>query len=114
MPRRKPKIRKTPQPNSQLQNFADSFVLRYAGHQIHESALKHGISELDIHHVCANSSDIFELDQESYEIKILIIGPDSAGNLLEVIGLEIENQSLLIIHAMKIRKSMMNLLEGRS
>ena len=114
MPRRKPKIRKTPQPNSQLRNFADSFVLRYAGHQIHESALKHGISELDIHHVCANSSDIFELDQESYEIKILIIGPDSAGNLLEVIGLEINNQSLLIIHAMKIRKSMMNLLEGRS
>ena len=114
MPRRKPKIRKTPQPNSQPRNFADSFVLRYAGHQIHESALKHGISELDIHHVCANSSDIFELDQESYEIKILIIGPDSAGNLLEVIGLEINNQSLLIIHAMKIRKSMMNLLEGRA
>ena len=114
MPRRKPKIRKTPQPNSQPRNFADSFVLRYAGHQIHESALKHGISELDIHHVCANSSDIFELDQESYEIKILIIGPDSAGNLLEVIGLEINNQSLLIIHAMKIRKSVMNLVEGRS
>ena len=112
MPRRKPKVRKTPQP--QPPNFADSFVLRYAGHQIHESALKHGISELDIHHVCANSSDIFELDQESYEIKILIIGPDSAGNLLEVIGLEIDNQSLLIIHAMKIRKSVMNLLEGRS
>ena len=112
MPRRKPKVRKTPQP--QPPNFADSFVLRYAGHQIHESALKHGISELDIHHVCANSSDIFELDQESYEIKILIIGPDSAGNLLEVIGLEINNQSLLIIHAMKIRKSMMNLLGGRA
>jgi hypothetical protein len=114
VPRRKPKVRKTPQPNSQPRNFADSFVLRYAGHQIHESALKHGISELDIRHVCANSSDIFELDQESYEIKILIIGPDSAGNLLEVIGLEINNQSLLIIHAMKIRKSMVNLLEGRS
>ena len=114
MPRRKRQVRNTPQPNSRPRNFADSFVLRYAGHQIHESALKHGISELDIHHVCANSSDIFELDQESYEIKILIIGPDSAGNLLEVIGLEINNQSLLIIHAMKIRKSMMNLLEGRA
>ncbi len=114
MPRRKPKIRKTPQPNSQPRNFADSFVLRYAELEIHETALKHRISELDIHHACANSSDIFELNQESYEINILIIGPDSAGNLLEVIGLEINNQSLLIIHAMKIRKSMMNLLEGRS
>ena len=112
MPRRKPKIRKTPQPNSQP--LAPSFVLRYAELEIHESALKHGINTLDIHHACANSSDIFELDQESYEIKILIIGPDSAGNLLEVIGLEINNQSLLIIHAMKIRKSMVKLLEGRS
>ena len=112
MPRRKPKIRKTPQPNSQP--HAPSFVLRYAELEIHETALKHGISNLDIHHVCANSSDIFELDQESDEIKILIIGPDSAGNFLEVIGLEINDQSLLIIHAMKIRKSMVNLLEGRS
>jgi hypothetical protein len=114
VPRRKPKVRKTPQPNSRPRNFADSFVLRYAKFEIHETAFKHGISELDIHHVCANSSDIFELDQESDEIKILIVGPGSAGNLLEVIGLETNDQSLLIIHAMKIRKSMVKLLEGRS
>jgi hypothetical protein len=112
VPRRKRKIRRTS--SRQPFNSADSFVLRYTELEIHESALKHGINELDIHHVCANLSDIFELDQESYEIKILIIGPDSAGNLLEVIGLEINDQSLLIIHAMKIRKSMVNLLEGRS
>ena len=112
MPRRKPKVRKSTL--RQSLNSADSFVLRYTELEIHETALKHGISELDIHHVCANSSDIFELDQESYEIKILIIGPDSAGNLLEVIGLEISDQTLLIIHAMKIRKSMVKLLEGRS
>ena len=112
MPRRKRRVRKTPQLKSKP--LAPSFVLRYAETEIHETAYKHGVSTLDIHHVCANSSDIFELDQESYEIKILIIGPDSAGNLLEVIGLEINNQSLLIIHAMKIRKSVMNLVEGRS
>ncbi len=112
MPRRKRRVRKTQQ--AQPQTLAISFVLRYADVEIHETAYKHGVSTFDIHHVCANSSDIFELDQESYEIKILIIGPDSAGNLLEVIGLEINNQSLLIIHAMKIRKSVMNLVEGRS
>ena len=112
MPRRKRPVRKTPQLKSKP--LAPSFVLRYADVEIHETAYKHGVSTLDIHHVCANSSDIFELDQESYEIKILIIGPDSAGNLLEVIGLEINNQSLLIIHAMKIRKSVINLVEGRS
>ena len=112
MPRRKRRVRKTPHLKSKP--LAPSFVLRYAETEIHETAYKHGVSTLDIHHVCANSSDIFELDQESYEIKILIIGPASAGNLLEVIGLEINNQSLLIIHAMKIRKSVMNLVEGRS
>ena len=112
MPRRKRRFRKTPQPKTHF--VAPSFVLRYAGLEIHETALKHDVSELDIRHAYSNSSDIFELDQESYEIKILIIGPDSAGNLLEVIGLEINNQSLLIIHAMKIRKSVMNLVEGRS
>ena len=112
MPRRKRRVRKTPQLKSK--QLAPSFVLRYADVEIHETAYKHGVSTFDIHHVCANSSDIFELDQESYEINILIIGPDSAGNLLEVIGLEINNQSLLIIHAMKIRKSLMNLVEGRS
>ena len=112
MPRRKRRFRKTQQLESKP--LAPSFVLRYADPEIHETALKHGVTTLDIRHACANSSDIFELDQESYEIKILIIGPDSAGNLLEVIGLEINNQSLLIIHAMKIRKSMMNLLEGRA
>ena len=112
MPRRKRRFRKTQQLESKP--LAPSFVLRYADPEIHETALKHEVSELDIRHACSNSSDIFELDQESYEIKILIIGPDSAGNLLEVIGLEIDNQSLLIIHAMKIRKSVMHLLEGRS
>ena len=112
MPRRKRRFRKTPKPKSKP--LAPSFVLRYAETEIHETALKHDVSELDIRHACANSSDIFELDHESYETKILIIGPDSAGNLLEVIGLEIDNQSLLIIHAMKIRKSVMHLLEGRS
>jgi len=112
VPRRKRRFRKTQQLESKP--LAPSFVLRYTGLEIHETALKHDVSELDIRHACTNSSDIFELDQESYEIKILIIGPDSAGNLLEVIGLEIDNQSLLIIHAMKIRKSVMNLLEGRS
>ena len=112
MPRRKRRVRKTPQLKSKP--LAPSFVLRYADSEIHETALKHGVSEPDILHACANSSDIFELDQEGYEIKILIVGPDSAGNLLEVIGLEKDDQYFLIIHAMKVRKSIAKLFEGLS
>ncbi|NBS00323.1 MAG: hypothetical protein EBT42_08190 [Actinobacteria bacterium] len=109
MRRRKRRVRQTHQPRPH--ELADSFVLRYADLQIHDSALKHGISEFDIRHAYENSIALFMLDQESHEVKILIIGPDSAGNLLETIVLEKEDQSLLVIHSMKIRKSMIPLIE---
>jgi hypothetical protein len=110
--RRKRRVRKSPQLKSKP--LAPSFVLRYAEPEIHETAHKHGVSTLDIHHACAQSIAKFEIDHESFEAKILIVGPDSAGNLLEVIGLEIDNKPLLIIHAMKIRKSIIRLIEGLS
>jgi len=110
--RRKRRFHKTPKPKSKP--LAPSFVLRYAGLEIHETALKHGVSTIDIHHACAESIATFEIDHESFEAKILIIGGDSAGNLLELIGLEIDNKPLLIIHAMKLRKSMIRLIEGLS
>ena len=112
MPRRKRRVRKTPQLKSKA--LAPSFVLRYTEPEIHEAAYKHGVTTLDIYHACAQSIAKFEIDHESVETKILIVGPDSAGNLLEVIGLEIDSKPLLIIHAMKLRKSMIRLIEGLS
>jgi hypothetical protein len=112
VPRRKRRFRKSQQPKSKP--LAPSFVLRYAEPEIHETAYKHGVSTLDIRHACAQSIAAFEIDHESVETKILMVGPDSAGNLLEVIGLEIDNKPLLIIHAMKLRKSMTRLIEGLS
>ncbi|MCX6536559.1 MAG: hypothetical protein NT119_08430 [Actinobacteria bacterium] len=109
MPRRKRKARRILQPRPD--KFAYGFVLRYDDLQFHDSAFKHGISEFDIRHAYENSIALFVLDQESHEVKILIIGPDSAGNLLEIIVLEKEDQSFLVIHSMKIRKSMMPLIE---
>lgn len=41
--------------------------------------------------------------------KVLVIGPDAAGNLLEVVWLELEDCSL-VIHAMALRRSFHNLL----
>jgi hypothetical protein len=117
VPRRKGRARKTPRAKPPILKpppLAPNFVLRYAEFQIHETALKHGVSDLDIHHAYAHSIALFEIDHESFEIKILIVGPDSAGNLLEVIALEIEDNSLLIIHAMKLRKYMNRLIEGLS
>ena len=112
MTRRKRRFRQTPEDKSKP--LAPSLVLRYAELEIHETSYKHGVSTFDIHHACARSIAAFEIDHENVEAKILIVGPDSAGNFLEVIGLEIDNKSLLIIHAMKLRKSMFRLIEGLS
>ena len=112
MPRRERKVRISLRPRTH--EIADSFVLRYSELEIHKSALKHGVRTLDIHHAYKNSTGIFKLDQESFETKVLIVGPDFAGNLLEVIGLEKADENLLIIQAMKIRKSIVLLIEKSS
>lgn len=37
--------------------------------------------------------------------KVLVIGPDPSGRLLELIGLELSGDALLIIHAMPLRRA---------
>ena len=47
---------------------------------------------------------------ESDPPKVLAIGPDRAGNLLEVIMLELAGDELLAIHAMPLRSAFHDLL----
>jgi hypothetical protein len=44
--------------------------------------------------------------------KVLVIGPDSAGNLLEVIVLVLADDRMIAIHAMKLRRHFYELLPG--
>ena len=44
--------------------------------------------------------------------KLLIIGPDRAGNLLEVIMLSLAADQILAIHAMPLRRHYYELLPG--
>ena len=101
MPRRKPKIRKTPQPNSQP--LAPSFVLRYDRVQVAESSFRHGVSEFDIRHAQNQAIRIFEYFDESDRQRILMVGPDQSGNLLELLIAINPDTSLKIFHAMKLR-----------
>lgn len=66
--------------------------------KVHRSAHRHGIEDQDIHHVVGHSLAEIELDEE----RLLIPGPDLAGNLLEVVSVEHEDDELAI-HAMKMR-----------
>src|SRR5262249_22591530 len=87
------------------------FVLHSASVlRVHKSALKHGCSVEDVSH--AVDMELYEdvVDEDQDPPKLLIIGPDGAGNLLELIGGELENGDLLIWHADRCRASYLDLL----
>jgi hypothetical protein len=52
------------------------------------------------------------IDPDWEPIKILTIGPDPAGNLLELIGGEQSNGDHLVWHAMRCRPQYLALLPG--
>jgi hypothetical protein len=76
----------------------------------HESARKHGISEADILHAITQAIQVFDLDPDADPPKVLAIGPDNTGNLLEVIWLDLDDDRDLVIHAMPLRPSFFSLL----
>ncbi|QIK68379.1 hypothetical protein G7072_04085 [Nocardioides sp. HDW12B] len=76
-----------------------------------DSALRHGCSREDISH----AYDLFLIDRviepDTEPPKLLFVGPDEAGNLLELVGGEL-NGELWIWHAMKCRPQYLQLLAG--
>jgi len=53
-----------------------------------------------------------DLDPDADPPKVLVIGPDPAGNLLEIIVLVLEDDRLIAIHAMRLRRHFYELLPG--
>jgi uncharacterized DUF497 family protein len=78
--------------------------------EIHRSARRHGIRDAEIQHAVDHPVVVVDLDAESDPSKVLAIGPDRAGNLLEVIMLELAEGELLAIHAMSLRAAFHDLL----
>ena len=63
-----------------------------------QSAARHGIPEVDVLHAWAFAIDAYDLG----EGLVMYIGPDHAGNLLEV-GVVDWHEELAIVHAMRAR-----------
>ena len=80
--------------------------------EIRRSAGKHGVPESEVVHAVAHEVVSVDLDPVADPPKILVIGPDSAGNLLEVIVLVLADDRLIAIHAMKLRRQFYELLPG--
>src|SRR5947208_1060469 len=81
----------------------ESFVLHFGSVlRVHKSALKHGYSIEEISHAYDMALYEGEFDPDNDPPKLLIIGPDSAGNLLELIGGDVADDTL-IWHADRCR-----------
>lgn len=77
--------------------------------EIHRSARKHRVRESDIHHAVENA--LFEGGLDGGPpFRILYLGPNRAGNLLEVVTIERDDGSELAIHAMKMQSRYAGLL----
>lgn len=78
--------------------------------RVHESALKRRYTRDDLSHAIDMALHEADLDPDKDPPKRLFIGPDLAGSLLELIGGVLENDDLLIWHAMPCRAEYLDLL----
>ncbi len=78
--------------------------------EIHRSARKHGVSDAPILHALDHALTVIDFDPDADPPKVLAIGPDHAGNLLEIIWLELAEDVSLVIHAMPLRPAFYDLL----
>jgi hypothetical protein len=69
---------------------------------IHQSAYKHGYKESDILSALSNMIDNFALATEID--KEMAIGWTASGELIEIIYLLLDDDGIMVIHAMKCRK----------
>lgn len=68
------------------------------------------MSDADILHAIDRSIVVVDLDPDADPPKLLAIGPDVAGNLLEVMVVELADNRLMAIHAMPLRPTFHHLL----
>lgn len=78
--------------------------------EFHRSAFKHGLDRNTILHGLENALTIIELEPAADPPRILAIGPDPAGNLLEIVWLELDDGAEMVIHAMPLRPAFHALL----
>jgi hypothetical protein len=77
--------------------------------RVHPSALKHGIAPEDAVHAATWALWIEDLDDDS-PARQLRLGFDTQGRLLETVVLTFDSGNELVVHAMKARSQMLDLL----
>jgi uncharacterized DUF497 family protein len=75
--------------------------------EVHGSARRHGIEDDDIVHAVDNALVVEDAGEDPD--RYLVLGPDRAGNLLEVVVL-VTDEVQIVIHAMPMRPKFRRLL----
>jgi hypothetical protein len=78
--------------------------------EIRPSALKHGVSVESIAHAVGHPLYIDEDFRGAEPAQVLMLGPDIAGNILEVVGRLDTDEDLVVFHAMTARPSLLRLV----
>ncbi len=80
------------------------------------SAVRHRISRRRSGHVVRTAAVIFRQPAPKgsplQDERIVFLGPDKSGTLLEVMAVETDEGDLLVIHAMRISNRYLRILEG--
>ena len=76
---------------------------------IYPSARKHGVTDDDIEHAVQHAMVAAEQDDG----KVLYLGADRAGNLLEVVSVARDDGTEVVIHAMPMRRTYESLLREK-
>ncbi len=69
--------------------------------EIADSARKHGVSDASILHAWENAIKLAEFEYDGEE-RLLVIGPDPSGNLMELVAVPVAGPTR-IIHADRLR-----------
>ena len=78
--------------------------------EIYESARRHGIGDEDIRHGVEHALVVADEEERG---RVLYLGPDRAGNLLEIVSVLRDDDSGIVIHAMPMRRTYEPLLRER-
>jgi uncharacterized DUF497 family protein len=78
--------------------------------EVHDSARKHGVADEDVIHAVDHALVIEDAGEDPD--RWFVIGPDRAGNFLEVVVMTATEGSQLAIHAMPLRARFRRLLES--
>jgi hypothetical protein len=80
--------------------------------EAHRSARKHGVADEDAVHAAGRFLVAYPLEDQDQDgpRRELRLGPDRAGNLLEIVVLLLDDGDELVVHAMRMRPKYRGLL----